>query len=72
MCNWLLVFARKSVYDSRSYKLRIELPDGILYILKSRVKHRLHAHIIGEIEMLRFNWCIHLLKCYIVCSNMTY
>ena len=39
MRNWLIVFACKSEYDSRSNKLKIELPNGVLYIFKSRVKH---------------------------------
>ena len=77
VCNWLIVLARKSVYDSRSNTLRSELPDGVLYIFKSRVKHRLtiefqHAQYIGEIEKLKFNWCIYPLKCYIVGNNLTY
>ena len=29
--SWLIVLARKSVYDSRSNKLRSELPDDVLY-----------------------------------------
>ena len=77
VCNWLIVLARKSVYDSRSNKLRSELPDGVLYIFKSRVKHRLtiefqYAQFIGEIEKFKFNWCIYPLKCYIVGNNLTY
>ena len=31
MCNWLLVLARKSIHNSRSSKIRSELPDGVLY-----------------------------------------
>ena len=77
VCNWLIVLARKSVYDSRSNKLRSELPDGVLYIFKSRVKHRLtiefqYAQFIGEIEKFKFNWCIYPLKSYIVGNNLTY
>ena len=76
VCNWLIVRARKSVYDYRSSKLNSELPDGMLYIFKSRVKHSLkieyqHVQFIGEIEQFRFNWCIHPLKCYIVGSILT-
>ena len=60
VCNWLIVLARKSVYDSRSNTLRSELPDGVLYIFKARVKHRLiiefqHAQFIEEIEQFKFN-----------------
>ena len=68
VCNWLIVLARKSVYDSRSNKFRCELPDGVLYILKARVKHRLtiefqHAQFIGEIDKFKFDWCISRENC---------
>ena len=60
-----------------SNKLRSELPDGVLYIFKSRVKHRLiiefqYTQFIGEIEKFKFIWCIYFLRCYIVEPNLTY
>ena len=69
--NWLLVLARKSIYVSRSNKINDELPDGVLYIFKSKIRHRLsiefqYAKYTEELTKFIKYWCLSSLKCYIV------
>ena len=77
LINWLIVLARKSIYVSRNNKLNGVLPDGVLYIFQSRVKHRLiiefqYAVYIGEREKFLVNWCLDSLRCYIVNNTLSY
>ena len=75
--NWLIVLARKSIYESRSNKINGDLPDGVLFIFKSKMKYRLAVEIqyakhTEELNKFIKLWCLSLLNCYIVDDKLSY